>query len=204
MYTNTNAYLETNNNGIYNVYTVNGPSIVKFSETLSEGTMSLYINYNETSARSGILFGATGLENLTNSATNNKNANYYYWYVNASSGGWILYKVNNGVSTNINDQIDGGTTVWQKVYGSAFTRSTYLFEIELEQVDTGLKITLSVDGHEFLTYTDTEPLTGTQTGYLNNANATSTTFYAISVNATAAETAAQNSLNAVADLPRKD
>lgn len=204
VYTNTNAYLETNNNGIYNVYTVNGPSIVKFSETLSEGTMSLYINYNETSARSGILFGATALENLTNSSTSNANANYYYWYVNASSGGWILYKVNNGVSTNINDQIDGGTTVWQTVYGSAFTRSTYLFEIELEQVDTGLKITLSVDGHEFLTYTDTEPLTGTQTGYLNNANATSTTFYAISVNATAAEAAAQNSLNAVADLPRKD
>lgn len=204
VYTNANAYLETDNDGIYNVYTVNGPSIVKFSQTLSEGTLSLYINYNETSARSGILFGASALENLTNSATNNTNANYYYWYVNASSGGWILYKVTNGVSININDRIQGGTTLWQTVYGTAFTRSTYLFEVKLEQVDSGLKITLSVDGHEFLTYTDTEPLTGMQTGYLNNANATSTTFYAISVNDTAAETAAKTAVNAVAVLPRKD
>lgn len=204
MYTNTNAYLETDNNGIYNVYTVNGPSIVKFGETLSSGKLSVYVTIDASSGRGGVLFGATALENLTNSATNNKNANYYYWYVNASGGGWILYKVNNGVSTNINDIVGGGTA-WATFYGSAWAYGTYLFEVELESTQDGLSITLSVDGHEFLTYTDTEPLTGTQTGYLLNANNTARTFYAISVTqSAAAEAAAQNSLNAVADLPRKD
>ena len=205
VYTNEKAYLGQENNGVYDVYTVNGPSIVKFSETLASGTMSMYVTYNSTSKLGGILFGASGLENLTGSATTLANANYYYWYVNASSGGWILYKVVNGSGTknNINDLVGCGTS-WAAVYGSDFVRGTYLFEVSLEKTEEGLVITLSVDGHQFLTYTDADPLTGTQTGYLNNSDATSTSFYAISVvEATAAEAAAANMENVVATEPKR-
>ena len=205
VYTNEKAYLGQENNGVYDVYTVNGPSIVKFSETLASGTMSMYVTYNSTSKLGGILFGASGLENLTGSATTLANANYYYWYVNASSGGWILYKVVNGSGTknNINDLVGCGTS-WAAVYGSDFVRGTYLFEVSLEKTEEGLVITLSVDGHQFLTYTDADPLTGIQTGFLNNSDATSTSFYAISVvEATAAEAAAANMENVVATEPKR-
>ena len=204
-YTNDKAHLETQNNGVYDVYTVNGPSIVKFNKMLGSGTMSVYVTYNGTSKLGGILFGASGLENLTGSATTIANANYYYWYVNASSGGWILYKVVNGSGTknNINDLVGCGTS-WAAVYGSDFVRGTYLFEVSLEKTEEGLVITLSVDGHQFLTYTDADPLTGTQTGYLNNSDATSTSFYAISVvDSTASEAAVANVENMVATEPKR-
>ncbi|MGN1077622.1 MAG: InlB B-repeat-containing protein, partial [Candidatus Gallimonas sp.] len=179
-----NDKVTSENDGIYDLYTISDATIGKFDKTLESGTLSLYVQYNSTSGKGGILFGATGLENLNSSAMTNASANYYYWYVNAASGGWILYKVVNGSSTNLNDQVKGTGTAWK---AGTFSKNTvYRFNVTMEKgADGSLTITLSVTAgdtdYAYITYTDTAPHTGTQIGYLNNTNGTSSSFYGLGV-----------------------
>ena len=192
------------NNGIYDIVSANGLcSLAIVDGELAEGTFQVYTTFGICATanknKNGIVFGGTGLANIVSNGEFSKQK-LYYWYFNYDSGAWILYK---GDGTGLK-QLNTNTG-W--ACEDPFVKgNTYLLEVTLEKEDTGLRIILKVDGEEFFNYLDTDPHTGTELGLRIADNACVVSWYGMKVTpaGTAAEAAAQNSFNAVADLPRKD
>ncbi len=155
------------NDGVYDVYAPAANSFIIFNETLEEGRITWFNTFKGGSGQliNHFMFGGNEIDKLLEQSSTNVNDfshPYYSWYINNTSGGWMLYKVTDGKRTNVNTQ-----SAWNLTYGAAFDPAgTYKMAVELQKLGEKLHIMLYVNDKLFFDYVDEDPIGGAQMGIL--------------------------------------